>query len=126
MPSRNCFASANRIRRPVTQSFPPTMRLRIQTFSPLPELKAWFIPQIQDAQETIFDLKVSLCDGVKPLRDSSVQAKNITLQLEGFELLDDSPISAARDGDLIFVKADPSIVLQDVGMDAGICFVGLI
>ena len=81
-----------------------TMRIRIQTFSPLPELKAWFIPEIQDAHETVFDLKELLCKGIPQLRANQIDARYLILLLEGFELLNDSPISAVRDGDLIIVK----------------------
>ena len=80
------------------------MRLRIQTFSPLPELKAWFIPEIHDADETVFDLKELLCKGTPQLRANQIHAQNLILLLDGFELLNDSPISAVRDGDLIIVK----------------------
>ncbi|SRR5260221_4934643 len=81
-----------------------TMRIRIQTFSPLPELKAWFIPEIQDTHETVFDLKELLCKGIPQLRANQINARYLILLLEGFELLNDSPISAVRDGDLIIVK----------------------
>jgi hypothetical protein len=93
------------------------MRLRIQTFAPLPELKAWFVPEIQSAQETVFDLKGLLCRGVQPLRNGRFQAKDLTLVLEGFELLNDSPLTAVRDGDLIFVKVSPLAANEDVQMD---------
>ncbi len=94
------------------------MRLRIQTFAPLPELKAWFVPEIQDAQETIFGLKGLLCSGVQTLRNGRFQAKDLTLVLEGFELLNDSPVTAVRDGDLIFVKVSSLAANEDVQMDA--------
>jgi hypothetical protein len=80
------------------------MRLRIQTLSPLPELKAWFIPEIQDAQSTVFDLKDLFCMGIPQLRANQIHPDNLILLLEGFELLNESPISVVRDGDLIIVK----------------------
>jgi len=89
------------------------MRLRIQTFGPLPELKAWFVPEIKTAQETVFDLKGLLCKGVQPLRNGRFQAKDLILILEEFELLNDSPLTAVRDGDLIFVKVSPLATNED-------------
>ena len=80
------------------------MRLRIQTLSPLPELKAWFIPEIQGAHETVFDLKELICRDIPQLRAAQIHAQHLLLLLEGFELLNDSPISAVRDGDLVVVK----------------------
>lgn len=80
------------------------MRLRIQTLSPLPEVKAWFIPDLQDAQQTVFDLKGLLCRGITQLRTNRIDAEQLTLLLDGFELLDDSPVSVVRDEDLIVVK----------------------
>ena len=80
------------------------MRLRLQTFSPLPELKAWFIPEIQDVQETVFTLKELVCQGIPQLRANQIHAQDLVFLLDGFELLNDSPISVVRDGDLIIVK----------------------
>lgn len=93
------------------------MRLRIQTFAPLPVLKVWFVPDIQDAQNTIFCLKELLCRGVQLLRNSRFHAKDLTLVLEGFELMNDSPLTAVRDGDLLFVKVSPHATDEDVEGD---------
>jgi len=89
------------------------MRLRIQTYAPLPDLKAWFLPTLNDGQDTILDLKDNLCSRVQVLKDGHYRAKDLLLSLEGFELLNDSPIGAVRDGDLLCVKLSPTSVIDD-------------
>ncbi|KAF5322946.1 hypothetical protein D9619_001262 [Psilocybe cf. subviscida] len=84
------------------------MRIRIQTQAPLPELKAWFVP---DTLESIFSLKRALCQRVPALNAAQCHPKNIVLMLDGFELLDDSPFDAVRDGDLIVIKASAAAQL---------------
>lgn len=86
------------------------MRIRIQTQAPLPELKAWFVP---DTLESVFNLKQALCQRVPALRAAQCHPKNLVLMLDGFELLDDSPFDAVRDGDLILIKGiAPAEVVQ--------------
>lgn len=81
------------------------MRLRIQTQNPLPELKAWFIPDVHSAPTTIYELKEALCDRVQTLKeDGRCDAQSLVLLLDDFELLDDTPFSAVRDGDLLCIK----------------------
>lgn len=85
------------------------MRLRIQTQSPLPPLKAWFTPDVQETPETIHELKENLCREVHILKSGAYNAERLTLLLDGFELLDDTPFdTVVRDGDLICIKARPS------------------
>ena len=84
------------------------MRLRIQTCNPLPEIKAWFIPDVQSAA-SVYDLKEALCFGFQSLKARKFSGGDLILLLDDFELLDDTPFSAAvRDGDLICVKLLPS------------------
>jgi len=80
------------------------MRLRIQSYSPLPDVKAWFVPDVQNVPESILDLKNSLCRRVHAFKEGGVHASNVALFVEEFELLDDCPFGAVRDGDLVCVK----------------------
>jgi hypothetical protein len=86
------------------------MRLRIQTFSPLPELKVWYSTDnhpISDAANIAY-LKQAICTQVPALTQFGVDGSNLVLLLDSFELLDDSPLSVVRDGDLICIRILPS------------------
>lgn len=89
------------------------MRLRIQTYNPLPEIKAWFIPDVQSAA-SVYDLKEALCLGFQALKAHKFSGKDLILLLDDFELLNDSPFSAVRDGDLICVKLSPLVQVEDI------------
>jgi hypothetical protein len=80
------------------------MRLRILTESPLPPLKAWFSVSLEQS-DTILTLKDALCSHVHALKDANVQSHNISLILDGFELLNECCIDIARDGDLIHIQS---------------------
>ena len=54
--------------------------------------------------ESILDLKNSLCRRVHAFKEGGVHASNVALFVEEFELLDDCPFGAVRDGDLVCVK----------------------
>ena len=92
------------------------MRLRIQTYNPLPEIKAWFIPDVQ-ITTSVYDLKEALCSRFQALKTHNFRGKDLILLLDDFELLNDSPFSAVRDGDLICVKLSPLAKVEDVEMD---------
>ena len=92
------------------------MRLRIQTYNPLPEIKAWFIPDVQ-ITTSVYDLKEALCLRFQALKARKFRGKDLILLLDDFELLNDSPFSAVRDGDLICVKLSPLAQVEDVEMD---------
>jgi hypothetical protein len=77
------------------------VRLKILATAPLPELKAWFSVESLD---TIADLKRNICLGVHALRNAGLQASDICLLLDEFELLNESSFTVLRDGDLIHVK----------------------
>ncbi|KAG2056197.1 hypothetical protein BDR06DRAFT_995648 [Suillus hirtellus] len=74
------------------------MRLKISTIHPLGPFKAWFA--LDDEAHTIAQLKRALCARL-PI---GMQADNITLVMDEYELLDDSPISILRDGDAVCIK----------------------
>jgi hypothetical protein len=96
--------------------FRSSMRLRIQTYNPLPEIKAWFIPDVQSTT-SVYDLKEALCFRFQALKAREFRGKDLILLLDDFELLNDSPFSAVRDGDLICVKLSPLAHIKDVEMD---------
>ena len=91
------------------------MRLRIQTYHPLPDIKAWFIPDVQSTPESVYDLKETLCLRFQALKARKFSGKDLILLLDDFELLNDSPFSAVRDGDLICVKLSPLAQVDDAG-----------
>jgi len=82
------------------------MRLRIQTFPPLPDFKAWFSFEAHQVPHSIRELKKFLCSDIVVLKGACVSAREIQLLLDDFELLNESSFTAAlRDGDLLCVKA---------------------
>jgi len=82
------------------------MRLRIQTFPPLPDFKAWFSFEAHEIPNSIRELKELLCSDIIVLKGACVSAREIQLLLDDFELLNESSFTAAlRDGDLLCVKA---------------------
>jgi len=89
------------------------MRLRFQTVSPLPELKAWYSTDpdaVSDGgSSTIAHLKHTICLQIPALRQFGVNGRQLVLLLDSFELLDDSPLSVVRDGDLICIEIRPSV-----------------
>lgn len=94
------------------------MRIRIQTHKPLPDVKAWFVTDEHNIPETIYDLKEELCRRVQALKSAQYHGQNLVLLLDDFELLNDSPFGAVRDGDLICIKqiSSPKAAVSDVEM----------
>jgi len=90
------------------------MRVRIQTKEPLPELKAWYTPDESSLPATIADLKQAICQQISPLRVSGVSGRHIVLLLDGFQLLDGSPLGLVRDGDLICIENVPGFSFKDL------------
>ncbi|KAF9448166.1 hypothetical protein P691DRAFT_760171 [Macrolepiota fuliginosa MF-IS2] len=84
------------------------MRLRVQTLPPLPELRAWFIPDAPQVPSSILDLKGVFCSQIIALNDAGIRQADIRLLLDEFELLNESPYATAlRDGDLVCIEARP-------------------
>ncbi|KZT66981.1 hypothetical protein DAEQUDRAFT_729578 [Daedalea quercina L-15889] len=77
------------------------MRIKLQSFQPLPVFRAWF--SIHSAT-TVGELKSVLCAELPALRDGGLKSRDISLELDKFELLDFSPIDVIRDGDLILIE----------------------
>ena len=74
------------------------MRIKVESTPPLATFKAWFVVS---AASSVQDLKESLCSDIPVLHEQEVTANEITLVLDGFELLDSSSIDVVRDGDLV-------------------------
>lgn len=72
------------------------MRVKVECGPPLPSLKVWFIVP---AVSTIAELKVALRAELPGLQ--RVLAEELTLLLDGFELIDSNSIDVIRDGELI-------------------------
>ncbi|KJA18214.1 hypothetical protein HYPSUDRAFT_45548 [Hypholoma sublateritium FD-334 SS-4] len=96
------------------------MRIRIQTHKPLPDVKAWFVPDENNIPETIYELKEELCRRVQALKSAQYHGQSLVLLLDDFELLNDSPFGAVRDGDLICIKqiSSPKAAVLDVEMQS--------
>ncbi|KAJ6504818.1 hypothetical protein C8R47DRAFT_1103729 [Mycena vitilis] len=77
------------------------MRLKILSMPPLPALKVWFTPGEECI--SVANLKTALAREV--LAFNSKNASALDLVLDGFELLEASPLlDVLRDGDLLVVK----------------------
>ena len=78
------------------------MRIRISTMPPLPPHKAWLVPPAplyEDPSASVFDLKNVLCGVVSALNEHA--ASDIALFMEGFELLDETPLEVIQNGDIV-------------------------
>lgn len=82
------------------------MRIRIVTHAPLPSLKAWYpldVAALGDRAQakTVESLKAELVAHL-PHVFLAVAPSTLTLELDGFQLLDDSKTqSVLKDGDLV-------------------------
>jgi hypothetical protein len=65
----------------------------------VPGVKSWFNVE---QEKTVASLKASLCASVSALREARVQAAELVLLLDDFELLDNAAINILRDGDLVW------------------------
>jgi len=86
------------------------MRLRLQTSPPLPLVKAWIaFPSL--GHETIYGLKVYICTTLQPLQDARVQPAQVKFELDGFELLDDTPVTELlHENDLLVAISRPETI----------------
>jgi hypothetical protein len=81
---------------------PPRMRLKIQSAPPLPVLKVWFT--VGEECITVADFRSALARELFAFKSKS--ASSFDLTLDGFDLLEASPLlHVLRDGDLVVVKA---------------------
>ncbi|KAI0092660.1 hypothetical protein BDY19DRAFT_497019 [Irpex rosettiformis] len=86
------------------------MRIKVESTPPLTTFKAWFVVS---TASTIQDLKESICSDIPALHKLDVDADELTLVIDGFELLDSSPIDVVRDGDLVNVRQRVAHVKAD-------------
>ena len=94
------------------ESIRANMRIRLITLPPFPPLKVWYplYPQrhqqlsdsLADGEScTIASLKGRLLNEIRILSEYGTDASMIILLIDGFELLDASPLSVIHDGDLV-------------------------
>ncbi|KAJ3823249.1 hypothetical protein F5880DRAFT_558413 [Lentinula raphanica] len=81
------------------------MRLRLQTTTEeLPPLKAWFSYPLDSPPRFIADLKNLICTTIKTFSTANISFRDIQLELDGFEILDELPTEQTlRDGDLLVI-----------------------
>jgi hypothetical protein len=77
------------------------MRIRVlaEPQSGIPQVKSWFNIE---RECTVASLKSNLCASISALRDARVQAIELVLLLDDFELLDNTAVHILRDGDLVW------------------------
>lgn len=83
----------------------PMRRIRLTSAPPLPPLKAWFSISVIAVDAPVSDLKSHLCSTLQILRDAELQASDIELLFDDFELLSESRVDVLRDGDLVWYTA---------------------
>ena len=97
-----------------------SMRLRLQTVPPLPELKVWYsTDHFTLSDSSIAHLKHAISIHIPALNQFPVKSPHLVLLLDSFELLDDSPLSVLRDGDLICIRILPSALKRKSSFDQG-------
>jgi hypothetical protein len=80
----------------------PAMRIRLRSSPPLPPLKAWFVIPSTFSMDsnTITDLKREIHSRFLTSNET-LHTSQITLELDEFELLDDSSLNVIRENDLL-------------------------
>ncbi|KAH9037634.1 hypothetical protein EDB85DRAFT_1935630 [Lactarius pseudohatsudake] len=84
-------------------SITPSMRIRVlaESQSGVPQVRSWF--NIEQ-EISVASLKSSLCTSISALREARVQASELVLLLDDFELLDNTAVNILRDGDLVCLR----------------------
>lgn len=79
------------------------MRIRVlsESQSGVPQVRSWF--NVEQGN-TVASLKSSLCASIPALREARVQAIELVLLLDDFELLDNTTVHILRDGDLVCLR----------------------
>lgn len=77
------------------------MRIRVlaESQSGVPQVRSWFNVE---QENTVASIKSSLCTSISALREARVQATELVLLLDDFELLDNTTVDILRDGDLVW------------------------
>lgn len=81
---------------PLHKVWHATMRIKVECSPPLPPLKIWFVVP---AVSTVAELKYALWTELPGLQQSSTD--DLTLVLDGFELIDSCAVDVIRDGELV-------------------------
>ena len=92
------------------------MRIRVlaEPQSGVPQVKSWFNVE---QENTVASLKTSLCASISALREARVQAIELVLVLDDFELLDNAAVHILRDGDLVwYVEQQPTFFLSLINL----------
>jgi len=76
------------------------MRVRLSSRPPLPPIRAWF--SITTTSQSIAELKHDICEGIPALRGEGVNAEELTLSVDDFDLLDDGSVDILRENDLVW------------------------
>lgn len=77
------------------------MRIRISTSPPLSALKAWFsIPPLGEIS-TVAELKILFVNLIDKEGEKGIRPEELHLEVDGFELLDESDVGVVRDGELV-------------------------
>ncbi|KAF8590267.1 hypothetical protein K439DRAFT_174719 [Ramaria rubella] len=85
-------------------------RIRLQLSAPLPTLRAWFL--IHQNVTDIQSLKHTICTQLSALKDLEVSSDQLFLEMDDFELLEDTSIDLVREGDLLMLKRrDPAVLV---------------
>lgn len=88
-----------------------SMRIRVlaEPQSGVPQVKSWFNVE---QENTVAALKSSLCASISALREARVQAVELVLLLDDFELLDNTAVHVLRDGDLVWYVGQHSMIFD--------------
>jgi hypothetical protein len=75
------------------------LRLRVSSDIPNTTFRIWFLAP--NDSRNVLDLKRAFCEGIKELRAIGLSHDDFKLELDEFQLLDDSRLDVLRDGDLV-------------------------
>lgn len=75
------------------------LRIRLQSFAPLPSFRVWFLVP-QNAVD-VQSLKLAISAQLPALKCLDIQPAHLVLELDGFELLNECSIDLIREDDII-------------------------
>ncbi|KZT53376.1 hypothetical protein CALCODRAFT_520109 [Calocera cornea HHB12733] len=88
----------------------PSLRIRLTSHPPLPPSRVWYdLAPALLRRDTVRALKDDICRDVPAFAQAGVSAGEVLLDVEGFELLDESAVGILKEGDLLSVKARPQV-----------------
>ena len=74
-------------------------RIRLQSFAPLPSFRVWFLVP-QNAVD-VQSLKIAISTQLPALKGLDIRPAQLVLEMDSFELLDESSIDLVREGDIV-------------------------